>query len=88
MQGIVLGMTGSGKTTLLKIIAGVEQPDFGTCTVAKACKLAYVSQIPTLDPEETLPLTSDQLSLLIDGVGGCRSNDGGPAVGWMIAATD
>src|ERR1043165_5546053 len=50
----LVGPNGSGKTTLLKIIAGVEQPDQGSVTVARACKLAYVSQIPTLDPEQTL----------------------------------
>jgi ATP-binding cassette subfamily F protein 3 len=50
----LVGANGSGKSTLLKILAGVEKPDHGTCTIAKACKLAYVSQIPTLDPEQTL----------------------------------
>src|SRR5271170_1708546 len=50
----LVGANGSGKSTLLKILAGVEQPDHGSCTIAKSCKLAYVSQIPTLDPEQTL----------------------------------
>src|SRR5690242_1893294 len=50
----LVGANGSGKTTLLKILAGVEQPDHGHVTIARACKLAYVAQIPTLDPEQTL----------------------------------
>ena len=61
----LVGPNGSGKTTLLKIIAGAEQPDQGEVAVARACKLAYVSQIPTLDPEETL---HHQVSLVFEEV--------------------
>jgi ATP-binding cassette, subfamily F, member 3 len=50
----LIGANGSGKTTLLKLLAGIEQPDQGAVSVAKSCKLAYVAQIPTLDPEQTL----------------------------------
>ncbi len=61
----LIGANGSGKTTLLKILAGVEQPDQGSVTIAKSCKLAYVSQIPRLDPEETL---HHQVSLVFEEV--------------------
>ncbi len=61
----LVGANGSGKTTLLKILAGVEQPDQGKVTLAKSCKLAYVSQIPTLDPEQTL---HHQVSLVFEEV--------------------
>ena len=59
----LVGPNGCGKTTLLKILAGVEHADHGSVIIAKTCKVAYVSQIPRLDPEETL---HHQVSLVFD----------------------
>ncbi|MFM8803521.1 MAG: ATP-binding cassette domain-containing protein, partial [Planctomycetia bacterium] len=40
----LLGRNGSGKTTLLRMIAGEEQPDRGSCTVAPGTRVACLSQ--------------------------------------------
>lgn len=50
----LVGPNGAGKTTLLKLIAGYEEPDHGSVTVAKAAKVSYVSQVANLDAERTL----------------------------------
>ena len=54
-----------GKTTLLKLLAGVEQPDFGSATIAKAIKWSYVSQVPSFVPGGTL---HHQVSLVFEEV--------------------
>lgn len=59
----LVGPNGAGKSTLLKIMAGVERTDTGSVSISKNCKFAYVSQIPTLDPEETL---RHQVTLVFD----------------------
>jgi len=45
----LLGRNGCGKTTLLKMIAGLEQPDRGRCTLAPGVCVAYLSQEVPLD---------------------------------------
>ncbi|HZG66110.1 MAG TPA: energy-dependent translational throttle protein EttA, partial [Herpetosiphonaceae bacterium] len=46
----IIGPNGAGKSTMLRMTAGAEQPDFGTVTVGKTVKLAYVEQLrDTLD---------------------------------------
>ncbi len=42
---------GTGKTTILNIIAGVDSPDSGKTVFRKGLKIAYLSQIDTLDNE-------------------------------------
>ena len=42
----LVGRNGGGKTTLLRLIEGLEQPDYGTVTLRKGARLAYVPQRP------------------------------------------
>ncbi len=50
----LVGRNGCGKTTLLRIILGELPPDSGTIQLAKNARVAYLSQDPTIDPDETL----------------------------------
>ncbi len=50
----IVGRNGTGKTTFLKIMAGVFRADSGDVAVARGCRAGYLSQDPTLDPDETL----------------------------------
>jgi ATP-binding cassette subfamily F protein uup len=50
----VIGANGSGKSTLLRIIAGEESPDAGRVVVANEKVVAYLSQNPSYDPDQTV----------------------------------
>ncbi len=50
----VIGANGSGKTTLLRIIAGEEQPDTGRVVVANGKIVAFLSQNPPYDTDQTV----------------------------------
>lgn len=50
----LVGRNGCGKTTLLRIILGDLPPDSGAIQLAKNARVAYLSQDPEIDPEETL----------------------------------
>lgn len=50
----VIGANGSGKSTLLKVIAGEESPDTGRVVVANGKVIAYLSQNPPFDPDQTV----------------------------------
>lgn len=45
----VVGPNGSGKSTLLKGIAGILQPQSGSCRTAADARIAYLPQISELD---------------------------------------
>jgi len=50
----LVGPNGSGKSTLLKILAGLESPDRGTCSVRGGIRVGYVPQDPVLQPGVTV----------------------------------
>ena len=49
----VIGINGTGKSTLLKMLAGIEEPDSGTVTVANHALIRYLPQEPVFDPTWT-----------------------------------
>lgn len=49
----VIGINGTGKSTLLRMIAGEEEPDDGTITMANHVVLRYLPQHPEFAPEKT-----------------------------------
>ncbi len=49
----LIGPNGTGKSTLIKILAGVEEPDVGSCTRRRNLRVGYVPQHPALPGEKT-----------------------------------
>lgn len=47
----IIGINGTGKTTLLKMLAGKEEPDEGTITIANHVVIRYLPQHPEFEPE-------------------------------------
>ncbi len=50
----LVGRNGCGKTTLLRMLAGRIRPDQGSITVAKSCRVGYLTQDPELDLSRSL----------------------------------
>ena len=50
----IIGINGTGKSTLLKILAGVEEADEGRITVQRNARVAYLSQNPVMDDDNTV----------------------------------
>src|SRR5262245_57200577 len=50
----VIGANGSGKSTLLRVITGEEAPDTGRVVIAGEKVVAYLSQNPPYDPDQTV----------------------------------
>ena len=50
----LIGVNGCGKSTLLKILAKKEQPDSGTVSWNRDCRINYLPQMPDFDPEHTV----------------------------------
>ncbi len=50
----VIGINGTGKSTLLKMMAGLEEPDEGTITVANHVVCSYLPQHPAFAEDDTV----------------------------------
>ena len=46
----IVGINGTGKSTLLKIIAGVEEPEEGTVTMANHIVVNYLPSLVDTEP--------------------------------------
>ena len=50
----LIGVNGTGKSTLLKVLAGVEPPDEGRVSLDPNVQLAWLSQTPDMDDDNTV----------------------------------
>ena len=63
----LVGPNGSGKSTLLKILAGLEEPDRGTCSRRRRLGVGYVPQDPSFPDDQTIEQILAQV-LLAEGL--------------------
>ena len=50
----IIGINGTGKSTLLKMIAGIEEADEGSITMANHVVCSYLSQNPVFEEKDTV----------------------------------
>ncbi|HEY7417534.1 MAG TPA: ABC-F family ATP-binding cassette domain-containing protein [Ktedonobacteraceae bacterium] len=50
----LIGPNGAGKSTLLSILAGREEPDKGTVSLARGTRIGYLTQVIDFHPQNTL----------------------------------
>lgn len=50
----LIGRNGTGKTTIFKILAGLEEPDFGEIIINNGIEIGLLSQQPDLNQENTI----------------------------------
>jgi ATP-binding cassette, subfamily F, member 3 len=63
----LVGPNGAGKTTLMKLLAGLEQPDYGSLFVRSGIRISLLRQETHFDPGETMmQVVKSGLASLID----------------------
>ncbi len=50
----LVGPNGAGKTTLMKLLAGTEQPDYGSLYIRQSIRVSLLRQEPDFSTDETL----------------------------------
>ncbi len=50
----LIGPNGAGKSTLLQMLAGIQQPDAGICSIKRGTRLSYVPQDAAFEPGITV----------------------------------
>ena len=53
-KAALIGRNGCGKSTLLNTIAGILQPDDGSITINRECRISFLPQNPLYNGEDTI----------------------------------